>query len=209
MKDDTKGPGLAENPNVFGLVGAANQQIEPAARQPASASNSVDIKKGESDPLGDLVTRIHICTDEFFIYSIECGLDEIRRPRYYLRGDYKTAEEYRQRLNVINGALNRINDLIVGMRPDTFTFPFYRRHYRSLVERAREHQAQAMQQAFEGHGTAALEILSEFQDELENCRDSRATRCATSSPTRSRRSSFWPSGGTSEIRTRLPEPWPS
>ncbi len=162
--------GLAEAAASFDPLSATDKLAErKTSRDPAAPP----IRKGEVDPLGDTVSRIRIDTDSFTIYSIDCGEDEIRRPRYFLKGSYATAEQFRQRLNVVSGAMNRINDVIVGMRPDSLTLPFYRRQYRSLVERAGEHQAQAMQQAFEGHGSDALQLLTEFRLELENCRDSR------------------------------------
>jgi hypothetical protein len=174
MSDGSTPTGLGEDILPFDSlgtrsVGASDPQLEAA--QPSADSNT--IKKGGTDPLGDTVKQVHICTDRFIIYSIDSSEGQIRRPRYFLRGTYATAEEYRQRLNGISGALNRINDLIVGMRPDNMTLPFYRKHYESLVERSREHQAQAMQQAFEGHGADALQILAEFREEIVNCRDSR------------------------------------
>ena len=174
MNDDNGSIGLAEAVIPFDATGARSVARDKAAAATSHQGAATDsIAKGGIDPLGDKVSQIHICTDQFFIYSIDSAAGQVRRPRYYLRGDYSTAERYRQRLNGISGALNRINDLIVGMRPDNLTLPFYRRHYESLMERSREHQAQAMQQAFEGHGADALQILSEFREEVQNCRDSR------------------------------------
>jgi hypothetical protein len=173
--------------NLVGLAEAA-AKFDPtgAEQRPATAAEGASprvpetrppetrpIEKGRVDPLGDTVSRIHIDTDKFTIYSIDGAEREIRRPRYYLKGDYATAETYRQRLNVVSGTINRINDLIVGMRPDRVTSSFYSKQYDSLVERAREHQAQAMQQGFEGHGEDALQMLAEFREEIEHCRDSR------------------------------------
>ncbi len=173
MSDDSVSPGLNEPVVPFDPTGARGaRRSEPPAAAPEQPGGA-EIRKGAEDPLGDPVRQIHICTDRFIIYSIESAAGEIRRPRYFLRGTYEAAEQFRQRLNGIAADLNRINDLIVGMRPDNLTLPFYRRHYESLVERAREHQAQAMQQAFEGHGEAARQILAEFRNEIEHCRDSR------------------------------------
>jgi len=157
---------------------------EPAAattfvlgEQPQPVTNAgaagVAINKGEIDPLGDQVLKVHVRTDNYVIYSAGEEDSEPRRPRYFLTGDFETAEKFRLRLNPINGSLNRINDLIVGMRPDSLTLPFYRRHYRSLVERSLEHQARAMQQAFSDNALEAEEMLCEFRTEVEACRDSR------------------------------------
>lgn len=174
MNDESGSTGLSEGVVAFDASGARGSARDHASADRVQPSPAfADIAKGEDDPLGDKVSQIHVCTERFYIYSIDSAPGQIRRPRYFLRGDYATAEQYRQRLNGISGALNRINDLIVGMRPDNLTLPFYRKHYGSLMERAREHQAQAMQQAFEGHGADALQILSEFREEVQNCRDSR------------------------------------
>jgi hypothetical protein len=170
MTDQRDHVGLAEAPVAFDPPSALDRRKEG---QPLHDPETQPIRNGEVDPLGDTVSRIRVDTDSFTIYSIDCDEDEIRRPRYYLKGTYATAEQLRQRLNVVSGAMNRINDVIVGMRPDSLTLPFYRRQYRSLVERAREHQAQAMQQAFEGHASDALQLLTEFRLEVESCRDSR------------------------------------
>ncbi len=152
---------------------AGTATVVLGGRPPPPTSADVAITKGGTDPLGDKVLKVHVRTDNYVIYSAGDDDSEPRRPRYFLTGDFDTAETFRQRLSSINGALNRINDLIVGMRPDSLTLPFYRRHYRSLVERSLEHQARAMQQAFSDNAVEAKGLLDEFRAEVEACRDSR------------------------------------
>jgi hypothetical protein len=149
------------------------QRDDPSTRHEACKIESTVIRKNAEDPLGDKVTKVHIRTECFVIYTVACEADQVRRPRYFLPGSYAAAETFRKRLNPISGSLNRLNDMIVGMRPDGLALPFYRRQYRSLGERSLEHQARAMQQAFEGNAADAEVVLSEFQAEVENCRDSR------------------------------------
>jgi hypothetical protein len=149
------------------------QPDDPSNRHEDCTDGSIVITKNADDPLGDKVIKVHIRTERFVIYTVACEADQVRRPRYFFPGKYAAAETFRERLNPISASLNRINDMIVGMRPDGLALPFYRRQYRSLGERSLEHQARAMQQAFEGNATDAEVVLSEFQAEVENCRDSR------------------------------------
>ncbi len=161
-------------PGVSAPAGAEAVSGAPHRPTPDRGDAAVaTIKKDEIDLLGDKVLKVHVRTDNYVIYSSGSQDFEPRRPRYSLSCDFETAETFRQRLDPINGALNRLNDLIAGMRPDGLTLPFYRRHYQSLVDRSIEHQARAMQQAFSDKALEAKEMLTEFTAEVAACRDSR------------------------------------
>lgn len=152
---------------------AATGGVELGQEPKIGETAAVTIEKGSIDPLGDAVLKVHVRTDNYVIYSAGDETGEPRRPRYVLFSGFDKAEVFRQHLAKINGALNRLNDVLAGMRPDRLSLPFYSRHYRSLVERSIEHQARAMQQAFSGKAEEAEAMLAEFRAEVEAARDSR------------------------------------
>lgn len=174
MERDTDASTTSDWPGDNEPAGTApagpTEPLQPLERGDAAG---VTIRKGETDLLGDEVLKVHVRTDNYVIYSSGDEAREPRRPRYSLSCDFPTAETFRKRLNPINGSLNRLNDVLAGMRPDRLSLPFYSRHYRSLVERSIEHQARAMQQAFSDNATEAGTMLNEFMAEVEACRDSR------------------------------------
>jgi hypothetical protein len=167
----TPSSGLPNDGEPAGRPMSSGRERRPSLER-GDAAGAI-ITKGEIDPLGDTVLKVHVRTDNYVIYSSGSDESEPRRPRYSLSCEFEKAEIFRQRLTAINGSLNRLNDLIAGMRPDGLSLPFYSRHYRSLVDRSLEHQARAMQQAFSDNAPEAKAMLDEFRAEVEACRDSR------------------------------------
>lgn len=123
--------------------------------------------KGQPDPHGDDVEKIYISTAEFVIYTVASR--DHSRLRYFMpTTDYEKAKLMRLGLTPITGLLALIDDVVCDLRARA-----EEANWSALRERTTDLQARAMQLAFEGQGTRAVDLLSTVRAEVENRRDSR------------------------------------
>lgn len=133
---------------------------------------STILTKGQTDPAGRTVRRIHVDTDEFVIYCADdaadpddsSGLHYLFKPGV----SNEAAKGMRAGFCSIAAQIARLADTVSAMRSWRES-----RRQRQERERAFELMARAMQFAFEGEPKQAEAVLAELRDEINLRRDSR------------------------------------
>lgn len=147
-------------PNVTQLVAPAGGGVH-------------QLKKGDTDPIGDKVGKIYVRTDRFIIYTADEAAKDFGRLRYLLTPtDYEECRSLRKNLCPVNGPITLITDVVCGLKPRGFGFGDGTEAFESFAERCLALMAKSMQMAFEGNADRAEMLLQKLREDVESRRDS-------------------------------------
>ncbi len=170
MPSDIQPNGTGRPASGPGATSGANRKEPP---ETGHTGNARRITKGEADPLGDIVEKIYVCTDDYSIYSVVQAANDFARPRYCLNGDAAKCRAMRAKLTPIVKEITVMNDLVVVIYRSFLVGRRREVEWEGVRERTLNITARAMQLAFEDNAEEAEELLAKVQSETESRRDSK------------------------------------